>query len=100
METMMSFPALYLNQVFNSGEMYELTASPIMEFSTDGSNWSAMNDEGDGYWNVSGVSGLTDTQENTFYVRLTVNGEQKTTNGSSPAGDGSNDYATFTLPLN
>ena len=31
---------------------------------------------------------------------MAVNGEQKTTNGSSPAGDGSNDYATFTLTLN
>ncbi len=100
-ESMMSFPALYQNQTYNVGELYSLMANLIlMELSTDGSTWSAMTDEGDGYWNIASVTGLTDGQENNFYLRLTVNGEQKTTNGMLPAGDGTNDYSTFTFTLN
>jgi len=100
-ESMMMFPKLFLNKVFNTGTAYELTANPIVvELSTDaGLSWSAMTDEDNGYWNVTGVTGLTDGVENTFQVRVTVNSEQKTTDGLAPALDGTNDYATFTTTL-
>jgi hypothetical protein len=99
-EGMMSFPKLFVDQVYNSGTGYELTANPIaVEFSTDGSSWSAMTDEDNGYWNITGVTGLTDSVENSFYVRLTVNSEQKTTDGEVAAGDGTNDYTTITTTL-
>lgn len=98
-ESMMSFPAVSVGTVLNSGDaMYELTvASMAVEVSTDGTNWSAATDNGTGHWSVSGISGLTNGAEGNVYVRLTVNGEQKTTTGAAPAGDGSNDYATFTV---
>jgi hypothetical protein len=96
-ETMMSHPAVSVGTVLNSGNMlYELTVSTMtVEVSTDGNNWIAATDNGNGHWSASGISGLTDDQQGTLYVRLTVNGEQKTTNGSAPAGE--NAYATFLI---
>ncbi len=97
-ESMDSFPALYTGASFN---MASFTANPIdVEFSTDGVSWSPMTGEGTGYWSFDNAPGLVDGVENTFYTRLQVNGEQKTTNGSIPALDGSNDYAVFTTTLN
>ncbi len=100
-ESMMVYPKLFLNNIFNSGTDYELTANPVVvELSTDdGLNWLAMTDEGDGYWSVANVAGLTDGVENSFLVRVTVNSEQKTTDGLAPALDGTNDYAVFTTTL-
>ncbi|MCF6280633.1 MAG: hypothetical protein L3J28_00230 [Candidatus Polarisedimenticolaceae bacterium] len=99
-ESMMMLPKLFLNETYSAGTTYVLTANPIaVEFSTDGTNWSPMTDESDGYWNITGVTGLTDGVENTFQVRLTVNSEQKTTDGLAPALDGTNDYAIFTTTL-
>lgn len=95
-ESMMSHPAISAGTVLNAGTMYELTLSSMtVEVSTDGSNWIPAADNGGGHWSASGITGLTDDVQGNLYVRLTVNGEQKTTNGSVPAGDGSNDYGTF-----
>ncbi|MCF6217356.1 MAG: hypothetical protein L3J94_01120 [Gammaproteobacteria bacterium] len=97
-ESMDSFPALYTGASFN---MASFTVSSInAEFSVDGASWSPMTEEGAGYWSVDNAPGLVDGVENTFYMRLHVNGEQKTANGSVPALDGSNDYAIFTTTLN
>ena len=98
-ESMMSHAAVYLGAVLNQGDInYELTVSSIsVEVSTDATNWQAATGSGDGYWTVSGLSGLTNNVAGEIYVRLSVNGEQKTTNGLSPAGDGTNDYGVFTV---
>jgi len=98
-ESMMSFPAVSVGTVLNSGDAtYELTvASMAVEVSTDGTNWSAATDNGSGHWSAASISGLTNDVAGTVYVRLTVNGEQKTGDGAAPAGDGTNDYASFTL---
>ncbi len=97
-ESMDSFPVLYSGASFNMGSF---TANPVvLEFSVDGNSWSAMSDEANGYWSIDDVPGLSDGVENTFYVRLTVNSEQKTADGNLPALDGSNDYAVFTTTLN
>lgn len=97
-ENMDSFPALYSGASFNMGSFI---ANPVvLEFSTDGNSWSLMSDEANGYWSLDDVSGLTNGTENSFYVRLTVNSEQKTADGNAPALDGSNDYAIFTTTLN
>jgi hypothetical protein len=50
-------------------------------------------DNGDGHWSVSGLTGLVSAQTTTVYVKLSVNGQNKTTNGA--AASGSNAYATF-----
>jgi len=96
-ESMMSHVAVYENVTLNQGDLsYEYLVSPIVvEVSTDGTNWTAAMSSGDGNYMVSGLTGLTDNVEGEIYVRLTIQGEQKTTNGLAEAGDGSNDYATF-----
>lgn len=97
-ESMMSHVAVYESVTLNLGETYELLVSPItVEVSTDGANWTTAMVSSDGNYMVSGLTGLTDNQLGEIYVRLTIQGEQKTTNGLAEAGDGSNDYATFTV---
>ncbi len=98
-ESMMSYKAVSVGTVLSSGDAsYELTvASMAVEISTDGSTWIDASNSGTGLWTVAGITGLTDGSAGNVYVRLTVNGEQKTTNGAIPAGDGSNDYGTFIL---
>ena len=97
-ESMMSYKAVSVGAVLSSGDAsYELTvASMSVEVSTDdGASWVVASDDGNGYWMAASLAGLTDGTAASVQVRLTVNGEQKTTNGLSP--DGSNDYGTFTL---
>jgi hypothetical protein len=97
-ESMMSYPAVFVGTTLNAATAYELTvASMSVEVSTDESNWTAATDNGNGHWTVSGISGLTNGMAATLYVRLTVNGEQKTADGAALAGDGTNDYARFTV---
>jgi len=97
-ESMMSHVALHENVTLNAGAMYEYLISPIsVEVSTDETNWTAMFDQGDGNWTVTGLTGLTDGVQASIYIKLTIQGEQKTTNGLAEAGDGSNDYGVFTL---
>jgi hypothetical protein len=96
-ETMMSHPPVSAGTVLNVGDMtYELTVGTMtVEVSTDSAFSSPIiaTDNGDGHWSASGISGLTENQQGTLYVRLTVNSEQKTTTGSAPSG--ANAYATF-----
>jgi hypothetical protein len=98
-ESMMSFPAIYAGKSLNPGTAHELNISTMnVEVSTDGATWVPADGSGnDGYWTASNVSGLTDGVEGSFFIRVTVNGKQKTTDGAAPAGDGSNDYATVTF---
>ncbi|MCK4709485.1 MAG: hypothetical protein KAU21_12775, partial [Gammaproteobacteria bacterium] len=98
-ESMMSHAAVYQDAILNQGDInYELTVSSIsVEVSTDATIWVSAIGTGDGYFSVSGLSGLTNDVEGTIYVRLTVNTEQKTTDGLQPAGNGTNDYGVFTV---
>jgi hypothetical protein len=52
-------------------------------------------DNGNGHWSVSGLSGLVSAQTTTVYVKVNVNGQDKTTNGA--AASGSNAYASFVV---
>ncbi len=98
-ESMMSYKAVSAGTLLNSGDAaYELTvASMAVEISTDGSTWLEASNSGNGLWTATGITGLTDGTTSNVHVRLTINGEQKTTNGATPVGDGSNDYGTFML---
>ena len=98
-ESMMSFPAVTSSTLLNQGDAsYELNINSVtVELSTDGSSWSTASEDGNGYYSVAGLSGLTDGTEGDLHVKLSVNGEQKTTNGLVPVGDGSNDYTTITF---
>ncbi len=98
-ESMMSYKAVSAGTLLNSGDAaYELTvASMTVEISTDGSTWIEASNSGNGLWTATAIEGLTDGTASNVYARLTINGEQKTTTGATPAGDGSNDYGTFIL---
>ncbi len=98
-EGMMSYPAVTGSSVLNQGDAtYELTVASIsVQVSTDKTTWVVATEEGNGVWSATGLTGLTDGTQGTVYVKLMVNGEQKTTDGAVAAGDGSNDYAMFML---
>lgn len=102
-ESMMSHVAVYQDAVLNQGTANELTVTSIsVEVSTDGVNWELATGTGDGYFTVSGLAGLTNDSQGSIYTRLTVNGEQKTMNGSAQSGltpvdTGFNDYGIFTV---
>lgn len=101
-ESMMSYPAIETGLTLNAGDVdYELVvASVTVQVSSDASTWVDATEEGNGHWSAAGISGFTGNVQGTLYVKLSVNGEQKTTDGNAPAGDGSNDYAMFSLTPN
>ena len=95
-EDMMSHPAVYLNTTLNPGTAYSYWVSPIVvEVSTDGTTWVAATGSGDGNWSVTGLAGLTDDVQGEIFVRLNIQGEDKTTDGLASAG--ANGYGTFTV---
>lgn len=98
-ESMMSFPAISAGQILNADSDYELTISSItVAMSTDpsdGDSWVTASNEGEGIWTAEGLTGLTDGEAGSIYVRLSVNGEQKTDDGNIP--DGEYDEAEFVV---
>ena len=100
-ETMMSFPAVLVPGTLQSDMM---GMAPVLNVATvlvevsddDGANWTtATTASTDGIWVATGLS-LTSGEQNQVRVRLTVNGEVKTTDGTAPDVD-TFDYNTFTL---
>lgn len=100
-ESMMSFPAVYVDAIIDQDStMYELTISSMnIEVTTDLSDensWiTADGSSNDGYWKATGLTGLTDGTEGSIYVRMTINGNQYSTDGSM--ANGINAYTTFTV---
>ncbi len=83
-ESMMSFPALVTGLTMNSGSMYQLDVSSIgVKLSTDKQSWVDAVEDGNGYFSVAGLSGLTNGTEGSLYVQLLVNGIAKTTDGAA-----------------
>ena len=97
-ENMMSYPAVSDGTTLSTGTLYQVIATPMtVEVSTDKTNWVMATDNGNGSWSAAPLSGLVNGVEGKVYVKLTIDSEQKTTNGAAPAGDGTNDYGSFTL---
>lgn len=91
-ESMMSFPTLESGLVLNETSNNELTLSTInVEVSTDNLNWVTANAQGSGIWQAGNLTDI----ETSLYVKLTINGEVKTTDGQAE-GD-LNSSAVFTL---
>lgn len=97
-ESMMNYPAVYPGESLKdeNGNTWDITDMTV-EVSTDGAVWTAAVNDGDGKWSVAGITGLTKDTAGNIYVRLTINGEQKTMDGFPLTGDESNGYATFTV---
>ncbi len=95
-ESMMSYPAVSGGTTLHDETDAAWTVNPItVSASTDGSTWIAANDNTGGHWSVTSLSGLSSGVTGTIYIKMNVNGEDKTTDGSAPSG--SNAYARFTV---
>ncbi|MDT8383389.1 MAG: hypothetical protein RRB22_03145 [Gammaproteobacteria bacterium] len=94
-ENMMDYPALASGSILNPGDAeHELSVTSIsVEVSTDAGSWITASEDGGGYWTAEGLGGLDNGSQGEIHVRLSVNGEQKSTDGN-PATDGTA-YATF-----
>jgi hypothetical protein len=93
-ENLQSFPAVYPGSVLKNETGQEWTvATVILEASTNGTDWIPGVASGTGHYAIPGLTGLTAGIQGSIYVRLIVNGEQKTTDGAPAAG--SNGYQTF-----
>ncbi len=93
---MMQFPAVSIGSTLhNEMNIARTVASMTVDASTDnGSTWSSLIDNSGGHWSVSGLTGLA--AGGTVKVRVTIDSEQKTTDGLAAAA-GTNDFATFTV---
>jgi hypothetical protein len=96
-ETMTSFPAVIVGSQLKDQNKTAWTVNTItVQLSTDNVTWIDATDKGNGHWSATGLTGLSGTSGK-IYVKVTVNGEQKTTDGSTPSG--TNGYQTFTVML-
>lgn len=96
-----SYPAIYSGATLtNNQNVAWIVSSVLVEAATDTwATWQAgTNAAGDGHWLVSGLS-LTSSSTNTVYVRMSVNGTVKTTDGLVSNASLTNTYATFTATL-
>ena len=59
--------------------------------------WLPAMDNGSGHWSVPDVPGLASGVTGTVYVKLSINGETKTTDGLASNPTGTNTYAAFTV---
>jgi len=80
-ESMMSFPAIATGHTLNAGTMHELVLNSIeVAVSTDGEIWLPLVEGAAGHWSINDLM-LADNMQSTIYVKLTVNGDQKTAGG-------------------
>lgn len=94
-EMMTSFPPVYNGKTLKDDTNSDWTISAMaVEVSANKTDWTALTDSGGGHWTVSGI---TPDMSNKIYVKVIVNGEQKTTDGKVLAADGLNGYQTFTI---
>jgi hypothetical protein len=92
-KNMMNFPALN-NGLIVDAESLEVTSIKV-EMSTDEMTWVDAVSEGDGIWSTNELTGLSQGEQASIYVRLTVNGQQATDDGNSV--DGTADNAIFSV---
>jgi hypothetical protein len=89
---MMDFTSVSVGSVLSNPTAAVI--SMTVQASLDGgSTWVAGADDANGHWSISGLMGLVSGQTTTIYVKVTVNGQDKTTNGAAPSS--TNAYATF-----
>lgn len=98
-QSMMSYPAVSMGSTLTDAGGAAWTVDTMsVQTSTDGSAWVDAVDNGGGHWSAStlaGLGGLGTAQPSTVYVKLTINGEQKTTDGNAAAG--TNESGSFTV---
>jgi hypothetical protein len=94
--SMLTFPAVKTGDtLLNQAGVSWGVNSIAVEVSTDKATWITATDAGNGHWTAAGLTGLTAGTTGSVYVRLTVNGLQKTTDGNVVGAN--NGYQTFTV---
>jgi hypothetical protein len=86
---MTKFPAVSIGTSLTGLTVNTMT----VEVSSDKTTWTALTDDGNGHWSKTGLAMLSTGTH--LYVRLTINGEQKTTDGAVVGA--SNSYGDFTV---
>jgi hypothetical protein len=87
---LMNFPAVSGDSILTGLTVNSMTVEASKD---NGATWSSLADNKGGHWSISGLTGLA--SGGTVKVRVTVNSEQKTTDGLAVSG--TNDSATFTI---
>jgi hypothetical protein len=93
-DMMMTFQPVSIGSVLSSPT--GTVTSMIVQASTDNtfaSNVVSGTDDGNGHWSLAGITDLSTAGTHTVYVKLNVNGQDKTTDGA--AASGMNAYQTF-----
>ena len=92
---MMNFKLVSLGSVLSNPT--GTVTSMVVTASTDTAFSSPVSgvDGGNGHWSLAGISGLSSGVATTIYVKLNVNGEDKTTDGL--AASGANAYTPFVV---
>jgi hypothetical protein len=89
---MMNFKSVSVGSVL-SNPTGTVTSMTVQASPDGGSTWVAGVDDANGHWSITGLMGLVSGQTSTIYVKVTVNGQDKTTDGAAPSS--TNAYATF-----
>jgi hypothetical protein len=84
--TMTSYPPVYVGAALTGLTVTTMTVEASID---GGTTWINATHSGNGHWSVAGISGSS------VKVRVTVNGEQKTTDGGAVGA--TNAVASFTL---
>ncbi|MDD2367608.1 MAG: hypothetical protein PHN84_15775 [Desulfuromonadaceae bacterium] len=103
---MMTFPAVYVGATLHDETSANVfVATMLVEVSADKTVWTPLTDGGNGHWSGALPSAIATGSH--LYVRLTVNGEQKTTNsfavgtsdalGTPMAAGTTNEYGDLTV---
>lgn len=93
-ENLQSFPAVTVGSQLKDETGTAWTVNTIsVQVSTDANTWVNATDSGSGHWSAAGLTGLSAGVSGKIYVKVTVNGVQKTTDGSAVAA--ANGYQTF-----
>lgn len=91
----MDFKPVSAGTVLSSGTVTAMIVSASTNSTFPASDTVTGTDKGNGHWEVSGMSSLASAGSCSVYVKLQVNGQDKTTDGK--AGSGENKYATFSV---
>ncbi|MCP5170285.1 MAG: hypothetical protein H6999_11095 [Hahellaceae bacterium] len=91
--SMTSYPAVATDAHLMNGETMVHVNGIEVAVSTDGAEWTVAEEQGSGHYIAADLQGLTAGTEATLMIKLTVNGEQKTTDGMALAD--ANGTATF-----
>jgi hypothetical protein len=92
---MMDFKPVSEGSVLSSGTVTTMIVTASTNSTFPLAETITGTDKGNGHWELSGPSSLSSAGTYTVYVKLQVNGQDKTTDGKAISSE--NGYATFSV---